>query len=296
MGKDRKEEEMMFKRFLLVLTAAVLLFAFTWVITGCGGSGSSSGTGTVKISLVDAPLNAEEVNVDIQSVQVHKDGAGWMTVKEFATPLRVNLLDYSTGGNSLLLAESPLDAGHYTMVRLMLSAAQVVVGGQSYDVDLRNVAQTGVKCNGEFTVADGGLAALILDFNAGRSFVHTGNNRYMLHPVMTMSPVNVAAELIGKVDMKDAQGTVLATPDNLIVNVYKNGHVEGDLPVSSTVVETDGTFRFAVLVQGTYDIEVLEGDETNGFTSLYTQTGVVVTSPSTDMGTITITQNVTPQP
>lgn len=291
MGKrTERNRKKMFKRCLSILTVAVLLIAFTWVLTGCGGSGSNSGTGSIKISLVDAPLNADEVYVDIQSVQVHNAGSGWTTVKEYPTPLHVNLLDYSKDGNSLLLAESPLSAGHYTMVRLMLTAAQVVVGGQTYDVDINDVKQTGVKCNGEFTVADNSLVALILDFNAGRSFVKTGNNTYKLHPVMTMSPVNVAAELTGKVELKDAQGAVLPTPDNLIVNVYRNGHVEGDLPISSTTVDdTNGTFRFAVLIKGTYDIEVLQGDETNGFTSLYKQTGVVVTTPSTDIGTITIT-------
>ncbi|MHB0998562.1 MAG: DUF4382 domain-containing protein [Armatimonadota bacterium] len=288
----------MLKRCLSILTVAAMLFAFAWVLTGCGGSGGASGTGSIKVSLVDAPLDADEVNVSIKSVQVHESSKGWTTIKEFDTPLEVNLLDYRTGGNSLLLAESPLDAGHYTMIRLMLTAAEVVVGAQSYDVDIKNVEQTGVKCNGEFDVQSGQLMALILDFNAGRSFVNTGNNTYKLHPVMTMSPVNVASELTGKVELKDGE-TVLPIPENLIVNVYKNGHIAGDLPVSSTNVTSDGTFRFAILVQGTYDIEVAQGqvqpDETITYTSLYTQQGVVVTAPSTDMGTITI-NTATPAP
>ena len=261
-----------------------MLAMCVWVIAGCGGGSGSSGPGSVQISLVDAPLNASEVNVDIASVQVHSSGGGWKTVKEFATPLHVNLLDYRTSGTALLLADAPLDAGHYTMVRLMLTGAEVVVGGQTHTVDISNVQQTGVKCNGQFTVAGGERVALILDFNAGRSFVNTGGGNYKLHPVMSMSPVNIASEVSGKVEFQDANGVVQTLPADVEVNVYPVDQAgQTDALVAGTVVETDGTFKFAALMQGTYDIQIVSGD-----TVVKTMEDVVITAPSTSLGTIII--------
>lgn len=282
----------------LAFLVAVCAIISVWALGGCGGGSKSTsgGQGGIQVSLVDAPLAADEVNVDIKSVQVSKDDASWTTIKEFETPLHVNLLDYRTGGQSLMLADSPLNAGHYTMIRLMLTSAEVVVDGQSHEVDLRNVTQTGVKCNGEFDVQQDQKVALILDFNAGRSFVQTGNGRYMLHPVMTMSPVNIASEVTGKVAFKDGEGADLPVPTDLIVNIYAKGHAASDAPLASTVVESDGTFRFGVVIRGQYDLEVLQGNDTDGFTSIYSQSDITVTPPSTDLGTITITSTQAPTP
>jgi len=258
-------------------------------MAGCGGGGSTpalTGTGRLQVNLVDAPLNADEINVVITSIQAHSSENGWVTVKTYDTPLHVNLLDYSTSGTSLLLADAPLTAGHYTMVRLMLSAAEIVIGGTPHPVDWTNVAQTGVKCNGQFTVADGQLVALTLDFNAGKSFVENppGSGNYKLHPVMAMSPTNIATEVIGSVAFVDAAGTPLLLPTVTEVNVYPAGHVgDATLLVNGTQVNADGTFRISLLPQGTYDFEVVA----NGV-SVKQLHDVAVSLPSTNLGTITV--------
>lgn len=277
-----------------VLAFVVVLGLTVWSLAGCGGGGGnsiSSGTGQIQVSLVDAPLNADEINVDITSVQAHTSGSGWVTIKQFETPLHVNLLDYSSSGASLLLADSPLAAGHYTMLRLMLASAEIVIGGQSHQVDLSNVAQTGVKCNGQFNVQDGQLIALTLDFNAAKSFINNpkGSNNYKLSPVMVMSPNNIASEVTGIVEFKDAGGNVTPVPEGTMVNVYAAGHV-GDAAnlISGSLVGADGSFRISILPQGTYDFDVVA----NGV-SVKQVTGAVVTPPATDLGTITIQE--TPQ-
>jgi len=276
----------MLRHKLAMLAVIGVLAVAVWALVGCGSS--SSGTGRIQISLVDAPFDADEINVDITSVQVHKSDGGWYTLKEYNPPLYVNLLDYSTGGTSLMLVDVPLGAGHYTMVRLMLSGADIVIGGQSYPVDLRNVSETGVKCNRQFTVESGQLMALILDFNAGRSFVNNppGSDNYMLHPVMTMSPVNIATEVTGTVEFQDGSSNLLLLPEGIVINVYPQGHAGDEaLLITSIALETDGTFRIAVLAQGTYDLQVLQGD-----TVVKTIEGVVITAPDTDLGTIIVVQ------
>ena len=265
-------------RLRLVALAGMLVLAI-WALAGCGGS--SSGTGQLQVRLIDAPPDAEQVNVWITSVDVHKAGGGWVTVKEFPSDNPpINLLDYSSGKGSLLLADEPLDAGHYTMVRLMLSSANIVVnpGDDPIPVDITNVEQTGVKCNGEFTVESGQLLALALDFNAGRSFVDTGGGTYMLHPVMTMSPDLDATQVTGIVDFEGSE-----TPADVIVSLYAPDH-PGELDffiTSADVSIVDGSFQFDLVAQGTYDLVVYEGT-----TAVKTVEDVVITAPTTDLGTI----------
>ena len=272
-----KGRMLMLFRLRFIALAGVLVLAM-WALAGCGGS--SSGTGRLQVRLIDAPLAADAVNVSIASVQIHKAGGGWQTVKEFDPPLEVNLLQYASG-QSLLLADEPLGAGHYTMVRIFLSSAEVVIGSDTYPVDLTNVEQTGVKCNGQFTVETGQLLALTLDFNAGRSFVDTGGGMYSLHPVMTMAPDLDAAQANGIVQFEG----LTAVPDGVTVNLYTIDHPgEEDFLIASADVSTvDGSFEFGLVAQGTYDLQVYRGT-----TAVTTVEDEVITAPTTDLGTITV--------
>ena len=270
--------------FVVALLAVVVSLA---LVAGCGGGGgsSSSGTGTLRVSLMDAPLDAEKIYVDITSIQAHSVSDGWITVKQYTTPLHVNLLDYSSVGSSLMLAETPFKAGKYTMVRLMVSAASIVIGGQTYDVDITNVTSTGVKCNGEFTVNDGQLIALILDFNAGKSFVNNpkGSTNFKLHPVMAMSPVNIATEVTGTVEVLDNTQTKVEIPDGTVVDVYTKDHVgDADYLINGAIVESDGTFKIGMIPQGTYDFRVTVGTTTVDMLSK------AVAPPTTDLGKISV--------
>lgn len=271
----------MVKRWPQVSAAIAVLAAVIWILIGCGESASSAGGGQIKVSLIDSPMNADEVNVSISSIQVHKSGGGWVTVKEYKPALSVNLLEYRNGGSSLTLADCPLAAGHYTMIRLMLSGAEVVTGGQHSPVDLQDVAQTGVKCSGEFTIEDDQPTALVLDFNADRSFVHQGGNRYVLRPVLAMSPSNIASAVTGKAQLPEvfpAQST-----DGWVANIYQPGHA-GDpdyLVAGADVSPQDGSFRFDVVPQGRYDLQIVAKDRV-----IVTTKDVVVTAPATYLGVI----------
>lgn len=261
------------------------------VLTGCGGS--SSRNGHIQISLTDAPFDADQINISIKSIDVHKAGGSWTNVKTYDIPLKVNLLDYASGNPPLLLVDAPLSSGHYTQIRLMLDSAEIVKGADRYDVDLRNVEQTGVKCVGEFTVEPGQLCAIILDFNAGRSFVNNppGSSNFMLMPKLTMSPLNIATKVFGKVEVKDQGGTPQPIPDDAIINVYAAGHIgEAEFLISTADIEPSdanpliGLFTISVLPQGNYDFQIVF----NG-TVVKEITGQAITPPEIDLGTILIT-------
>lgn len=132
------------------------LFVFLSIclfIVSCGGSGSSSssgtgadslvganptennagdpgviagsGMGTLRVSITDAPNQEfKEINVTISGVMIHTSAdagsaeAGWHELK-LDSPVRINLLSLQNG----VLRELgliPLEAGHYQQIRLLV--------------------------------------------------------------------------------------------------------------------------------------------------------------------------------
>jgi len=133
--------------------------------------------------------------------------------------------------------------------------------------------------------------AIKLDFDASRSFIENppGSGNFKLQPVMSMSPVNVAAEVNGVVAFTDGTNP-LPLPASVEVNVYPVGQIGmADALVAGTVVQEDGSFRIGCIQQGTYDIEIVADG-----VSVKQVTGVVIAPPTTDLGTISVT--VAPEP
>jgi hypothetical protein len=173
---------------------------------GCSSnSGSSSGSGTLGISLTDAPAcGYDEVNVTVSKVRVHQSAsatendAGWIDIT--LTPARkINLLDL-TNGASEELGQTPLTAGHYSQLRLVLAsngtgtlANSLVLSGVTptteIPLDTPSAVQSGLKLINEFDVLPGQRIDLVLDFDACKSVVKRGQSgRYNLKPVIRVIP------------------------------------------------------------------------------------------------------------
>jgi hypothetical protein len=100
------------------------------VVAGCGDGDGGTQLGTLRVSLTDAPAcGFDAVNVTVAKVRVHQSSsvdetaAGWVTIA-LAPPRKINLLTLNdpTQPNFALesLGETPLEAGHYTQLRLVL--------------------------------------------------------------------------------------------------------------------------------------------------------------------------------
>ena len=237
------------------LYAALALALVIGGVEGCVPAAQDA-DGTLNVSLTDAPAcGFDHVNVTVTKVRVHKsssagdDESGWSEIVP-NPPRRVDLLDL-TNGILEDLGQTPLAAGHYTQIRLVLGtntgsslANSVVPSGSVQEValDTPSAERSGVKLVNEFDVASGQRVDLVLDFDACKSVVVRGNNSFLLKPVIKVVPI-VMTGIAGFVDLSLIESRVIVT-----------AQVDGVQAASTTPNTQTGEFYVARLLPGSYDV------------------------------------------
>lgn len=262
------------------------------IMAGCGGGGGGSQSGTLGVSLTDAPSGGfDAVNVTVSKVRVHQSAsatendAGWTDIT--LNPARkINLLDLSNGA-LVNLGQTPLAVGHYTQLRLVLVANSVsplansvVLSGTTTEIalDTPSAVQSGIKLINQFDVASGQRVDLVLDFDASKSVVKAGaSGKYILKPVIKVIPF-VLNGIEGYVDTYLSAG-------NVRISAQQNGTVIG-----STVPNTlTGKFFLARLVPGNYDVVfTADGRTTKVIAAVPVATSTSITVVSTGAAPITL--------
>ena len=263
-----------------------------------GSPPSSGGTGTLRIALTDAPAcGYDHVYITVDRVRVHtsssaEDGDGGWSEVVVNPAQRIDLLGL-TNGVLAELGQTPLPAGEYSQVRLVLRSngsgtpanAIVPSGGSEIPLDTPSATQSGLKLKHGFTVQPNTLVDLVLDFDACKSIVKRGNSgRYNLKPVISVFPRTLTA----------IAGYVQTGLTNVTVSAQKNGVV-----IKATQPDANGQFVLAPLdpMKGPYDV-VFTGR--NLTTSVIASVPVVaeqtttlgssldrVTMPASESGTVT---------
>jgi len=226
-----------------------------------GGGGGGGGIGTLKLALTDAPAcGYDAVNVTIEKVRVHKSDSagdadgGWAEIV-LNPARRVNLLNL-TNGVLDELGQTPLPAGKYTQLRLVLTANSgsnplansVVFTDTKAEVALKTPSgqQSGLKTNIDIDIAPNKLADFVLDFDACKSVVYAGNSgQYLLKPVLTMIPRYISG-VSGFVNTSIVNGTTTVSLQ------------QGGVIIKSATPRSDGTFLLQPVAPGSYTL-VLTG-------------------------------------
>lgn len=253
----------------------VAAFAGAAILAGCGGGGASDtsgaisgggGTGTLRVSLTDAPAcGYDAVNVTVERVRVHQSAtatggaseAGWSEIV-LSPPRKVDLLQL-TNGVLFELGQVALPAGNYQQIRLVLAdnssvplANSVVPTGKAETpLDTPSGQQSGIKLQANVAVPAGETMDVVLDFDACRSVVKRGNSgQYNLKPVISVIPLISAGAISGYV-----QPGLLA--DGVTVTAQSGGTV-----VKATVPDASGAFRLSPIASGTYSVVFTADDRT----------------------------------
>ena len=256
-----------------VLLRFIPIAAMLLIGSGCDSSIGPSGDGQIRMHMVDAPADYDEVNITVTRVEVHMAGSdsasGWVVVN--STPATYDLLDLRNGA-SVVLGSASLSAGHYTQIRLILGAGcNVVVGGVTFNLIVASGTETGVKLNHQFEIVSGETYELTLDFDASRSIVLTGALQYTLKPTIRVQANQTSGSI---------SGTVL--PLDASVMVWT---IAGSDTVSTAPAE-DGSFKLMALPEGSYDVRF---ESENAAYADSTISGVaVVKGQTTNIGTVTL--------
>jgi hypothetical protein len=262
------------------------------LVAGCGGGGGGGGDaaaapGTLGVSLTDSPAcGFDKVFVTVTKVRVHQSStaldtdAGWTDIT-LNPALKIDLLSL-TNGVLKALGDTPLAAGHYTQLRLVLDPNTAVgltnsvvpTGGVETALVTPSAVQSGIKLVNEFDVAAGQRVDLLLDFDTCKSIVKRGNGTYALKPVIKVIPF-VLNGIDGFVDL-----TLLGS--GVMVTAQQSGVI-----VQSTAPNTQtGEFFLGRLALGNYDVVLTANGRA---------TAVIATVPVPTTTSVTIvSNNVTP--
>ena len=265
-------------------------------VAGAPGGGSTGGAGTLRVALTDAPAcGYDHVYITVDRVRVHASStardsdAGWSEVV-LNPAQRIDLLAL-TNGVLAELGQTPLPAGQYTQVRLVLrpngsgTPANAVVptaSGAEIPLDTPSATQSGLKLIHPFTVQPNSMADLVLDFDACRSVVRRGNSgRYNLKPVIAVIPRTTTA-IVGTVDPALSGVTVSAQKNGVVVR-STTPNAAGEFVLSGLDVMRS-PFDVVLTANGRASAVIAAVPVTSSVTTRVSTTAAPIMLPTSPMG------------
>ena len=195
------------KKILYSLTGIISIVIVAFLFSACSDDSKNA---RIEVRLTDAPGDYDAVNIDIQEVEVNSNG-GWHSLD--IIPGVYNLLDF-TNGLDTLMGTIDVPEGELSQIRLILGDDNTIqVDGEVFDLSTPSAQQSGLKLN-VHTELQGGLTyRFLLDFDAARSIVLTGNGTYQLKPVIRVITEATSGGIKGSVSIPESTPAVYAIID-----------------------------------------------------------------------------------
>ncbi len=159
--------------------------------------------GRVVFTITDAAADmgaVTSVMITVDSVQVHSETEGWVTVSN--EPQTFDLLKLKAEGSQELLADVTLKEGTYQQLRLDISKVLVTDAEGEHEAKLPSGE---LKIVGDLEVKADSTSTATFDFIADESLHVTGNGEYILAPVVqleTKTDADVEVKADKKVEVK----------------------------------------------------------------------------------------------
>ncbi|MFT2009700.1 DUF4382 domain-containing protein [Pontibacter sp. 13R65] len=234
-----------------------LLCSLVW-FSSCNNEKDGTGTARMEVRMTDSPGDYAQVNVDIRSVQIHKesadDGSGWITLDE-VHPGIYNLLDFANGRDTLL-ASANLPAGRISQIRLLLGDdnSLILKDGRKMPLKTPSGQSSGIKLKIDADLVEDVTYMVLLDFDAAKSVVARGNGQYNLKPVVRTLTQAIAGGIKGKVTPAEYQpGIYIISPANDTIGGFATS--TGDFLIKGVPA---GTYRVNFYTQNHEHDKTLE--------------------------------------
>ncbi|MGN6420111.1 MAG: DUF4382 domain-containing protein [Pseudobacter sp.] len=251
------------KKYLFFSASLLLSSMFFY---SCSEDDPVNGTARLEVRLTDDPGDYEEVNIDIVDIQINvsdDDSKGWESLPNVRKGI-YNLLDLVNDKDTLLV-NADIPAGRVQQIRLILGPNNTLKlnGGAIEPLQTPSAQQSGLKLNIHQSVSAGILYTLVMDFDAARSIVTTGNGKYILKPVI-------------RTVLQEAGGSIsgVVTPYNFRTAVFA---IQGTDTVAGTSTDLMGNYLIRGLSAGTYTVGYAPASD--NFNS-QNKSGVIVTTGS----------------
>lgn len=249
----------------------LLIIAFVGLgigLSACNKNEGSSGMTKVSVKLTDAPGAYDALYLSVKEIEV-LSSEGRSTLAVNSNPF--NILKFRMGKDTLI-ATQDIPSGQIQEVRLVLNDTgnSVVINGISYPLTTPSGQSSGVKLKVNETLEAGVAYTMLLDFDAAKSVVQTGNGKYILKPVIRAIPNAVSGSITGVISpaMSNPKIYAITGTDTL-----------------GTVSDANGKFWFPGVAAGTYKVEIVP---VSPYVMKTIDNVVVVTGSTKDLGTITI--------
>jgi hypothetical protein len=238
------------------------------LISACNKNESDSDMTRVSVKLTDGPGAYDALFLSVKEVRI-LSSEGESTLAVDTKPF--NILRFRMGKDTLI-ASKDIPSGRLQEVRLVLNDTgnSVVINGISFPLTTPSGQSSGVKFKVNENLESGVAYTMLLDFDAAKSIVQTGNGKYILKPVIRAIPNAVSGAITGTISPAASSPKIyaIAGTDTL-----------------GTISDATGKFWFPGVTAGTYKVEIIP---VSPYVNKTISNVVVVTGSTKDLGTISI--------